>query len=133
MTIQKLNDAKTSLQQLAEAVQQGDVLLVKSEFEYAATRLTENGQLFVVMLDRNPSDTDEGWLAWMSIPIEILGKLMTATNQKRPYKALDEVWAFVEYMGGWSDDYESVFSERSPIHTPKAIELLGYDWRPHLE
>ncbi len=132
MSIQKLQDARTSVERFVETAKTSDVILVKSRYEHAATRLTESGQLSVVLVDRNPSDTDEGWLAWMSVPVEILGKLMAATNQKRPYKALDEVWAFVEYVGGWSDVFEAVFSERSPIKTDFAIKLLGYDWRQYL-
>lgn len=132
MSIQKLRDAKTSIAQFVDAVGQGNVVLIKSQFEHAATRLADNDQLYVVIVNRKPSDTDEGWVAWMSVPVEILGKLMAAPDQKRPYRALDEVWAFVEYVGGWSDDFEAVFSERSPIKTDYAIELLGYDWREFL-
>ncbi|QQS43509.1 hypothetical protein IPM65_05145 [Candidatus Roizmanbacteria bacterium] len=132
MSIHKLNNADTSFVHFASAVKDDDVLIVKSENECAATRLAGDNQLYIVLSEGNSENEEERWVSWMSIPSEILVKLLRASAQPSVYEALNEIWAYVEYMGGWSDEFESVFSERSPITTERAIELLGYDWREHL-
>ena len=134
MDIQNLNDAETTVEQFVEAVRNGVVFLRKSTTEFAVAKMAEGNQVHVVCIDLSTDDPDEYWIFWMSLPAEMLEKLIRATKLQSIYEAINKIDELITGISDWDDEllFASVFDERSPIKMSTAMELLGFDWREHM-